>query len=425
MESRGSRAMRAGAAQVDITPAAGADLSGFALRDQPSVGVHDPLSARALFVSDGAAELLWLHCDLIGFDARIVRGFRDWAHRHLGLGADQVMLSATHTHSGPCTVHLQECGRYDNAYADFLQQRLETAAKLARARTEECQVAAAEGSLALAVDRRRKPSAHTDPRVGGLGFRRRDDTFLAVIVNYAIHPVALGHLNRQVSADLFAATADEVTRSLPGQPVALVTNGACGNLNPPAVNVTFEQTMDWGREIARAIIAPLAAAPTAPGTLRTRRATLAVPVETLHPAEITAFVERNGAESGHSADWGARFRRVLDGWSRHRTEALTSGSETGHREVEIFVVAMGAVRFVGVNAEVFSALADWLRRDAGRPVFVVGYANGDLGYLATEAAYAEGGYEVDSAHLFYDDFRFRRGSLEQVARFAGELLRSA
>ena len=40
----------------------------------------------------------------------------------------------------------------------------------------------------------------------------------------------------------------------------------------------------------------------------------------------------------------------------------------------------------------------------GSPVlktFVVGYANGNVGYIQTARAFEEGGYEVESAHKFY------------------------
>ena len=33
--------------------------------------------------------------------------------------------------------------------------------------------------------------------------------------------------------------------------------------------------------------------------------------------------------------------------------------------------------------------------------FVVGYANGNVGYIQTAAAFEDGGYEVESAHKFY------------------------
>src|SRR5437868_2236264 len=88
--------MDAGAAQIDITPAVGGELSGFALRIQPSIGISDPLFARALYLQEGETRLLWIHCDLIGFDAGIPAKFRDWARTELGLSSSEVVLSATH-----------------------------------------------------------------------------------------------------------------------------------------------------------------------------------------------------------------------------------------------------------------------------------------------------------------------------------------
>lgn len=78
---------------------------------------------------------------------------------------------------------------------------------------------------------------------------------------------------------------------------------------------------------------------------------------------------------------------------------------------------------LGVNAEVFSRFAADLRRAAARPVYVVGYANGVLGYLPTAAAYAEGGYEVDAAHFFYGGFRYQPGALEKLTQEAVTLVR--
>jgi hypothetical protein len=56
-----------GTSQVDITPKPGVELSGFAARIQPSVGVLDPLLAKRLYLTQGDARLLWLHCDLTGY----------------------------------------------------------------------------------------------------------------------------------------------------------------------------------------------------------------------------------------------------------------------------------------------------------------------------------------------------------------------
>src|ERR1035437_315395 len=277
--------MKVGTAQVDITPKPGVELSGFAARTQPSTGVLDLLFAKALYLADGGERVLWIHCDLVGIDREIVREFRDWALQRLRLTAGQVMLSATHTHSGPCTIHLHECGLYDPAYVKILQGRLRGATEAALSQTEECELVTTEGHLDLAVDRRQQASKHTDPRVAALGFRRGDGAFKAVVVNYAMHPVALGSSNRKISADMPGQAALRLSRQLRGNPAVLVTNGACGNLNPPAENVPFTQIEAWGGQIAEAVATRLTQAPPMPQPLfRGAARVFALPLDMLDVA---------------------------------------------------------------------------------------------------------------------------------------------
>jgi len=411
-----------GTAQFDITPQPGVELSGFAARVQPSTGVLDPLFAKALYLERGNTRLLWIHCDLIGFHRSIVTAFRQWAWEALGLQPGEVMLSATHTHAGPSTIRLCEAGEYDPAYVEFLQRQMREAADLALARTAQVEIVTAEGHLDLAVDRRKTASAHTDPRVAALGFRREDGTFASVIVNYAVHPVALGPKNRCISADISGAAANHLAGLLPGKPVVLVTNGACANLNPPAENVSFDQMRQWGGQIAE-VVAPLLKRALA-GTHRPLRVSsriVPLPLDLLDAEGINRCADEALRNPGPLVEWGDKYRRVVEHW---RSTLLRNGSDesSGRHAAELFGVRLGDVILVGANAEVFSEFTDLLRRHSDRSIYLVGYANGDLGYLPTRAAYAEGGYEVDVAHLFYGGFRPKAGALELLAAAAADLV---
>jgi hypothetical protein len=416
--------MKVGISQIDITPKPGVELSGFAARTQPSIGVLDPLFAKAVFLANGSERVLWIHCDLVGFDREIVREFREWARQRWGLAGGQVMLSATHTHSGPCTIHLQECGRYDPAYVELLQGRLREAAESALGQTEDCEVVTTEGHLDLAVDRRQQASKHTDPRVAALGLRRRDGAFKAVVVNYPMHPVALGASNRQISADIPGQAALRLSRQLPGNPTVLVTNGACGNLNPPAENVPFAQIEVWGGQIADAVAARLTQTPPMPGApFRVAARVFPLPLDVLDEAGIEAFARKALLDKKPLAEWGVKYRRTVEQWKSSLVAATKAGQITDHRDAELFALLLGDMILLGANAEVFSEFTDWLRVGTTRKVYAVGYANGDMGYLPTEAAYTEGGYEVEVAHLFYGGYRPKAGGLELLAREAKALVR--
>lgn len=66
----------------------------------------------------------------------------------------------------------------------------------------------------LAIERRKQATAQVDPRVAVVGFRRPDSVLVAVIVNHAMHPVALGASNTRIRAEV------------PGQICTLLAGGA-------------------------------------------------------------------------------------------------------------------------------------------------------------------------------------------------------
>src|SRR5437870_5434441 len=66
---------------------------------RPSTGVHDPIRARALVLTSGATQILWLAVDTVGIDPTLVTDLRQ---RLAARGsAPTLVLSASHTHSGP------------------------------------------------------------------------------------------------------------------------------------------------------------------------------------------------------------------------------------------------------------------------------------------------------------------------------------
>jgi hypothetical protein len=422
--------MLIGIAQADITPEVGCELSGFAARTQPSTGVLDPLLAKALYLVDGDRRLLWIQCDLVGLHRDFVQEVRNAIAAESGLGADQILVAATHTHSGPTTVPLHEAGQYDPVYVGRLAGSLRGLAAAAMTRTEPCGVCSVEGRCDLAIDRRGRATAHTDPRVGATGFRRADGSFVAVLVNYPMHAVALGSKNRRISADWPGRSAAALTRDLPGNPMAVVSNGACGNLNPPFENVSEQQLDDWGARVVASVGTLLADAPIlADARLAAGSVEVPLPLDWLDPAGIDAWAARSLQNVAGLSEWGDKFRRAIGLWRQHMTEGVTTGRIGTTTPAELFAVRIADRAFLGINAELFSRFTDLVRESAaGGPaplagIHTVGYANGDLGYVATSAAYDEGGYELEIAHLFYDAFRPRRGGLEMLAERAGRLLR--
>jgi neutral ceramidase len=429
--------MKVGSSQIDITPepACGRELSGFVARVQPALGVHDPLFVRGLFVSHADRRLLWLHADLVGLERAAVVELKKKTRERFGLDSREIVVSATHTHSGPATIDLLNCGEYDTPYVEWLQERMLGAARAAMDSVEEADAVFAEGRCDLAIDRRGRPSAHTDPRLGVVAWRRADGSFAAVLANYAVHHVALGHANRLISADMAGHAAREIAAGLPGQPVVLFTNGGAGNLNPPKVGTDFAQMEEWARQLARAALTALSApAPLPREMLAVASRVIAIPLVRLTEAEIRQVAARYRASVAATTDYGKtgydktdhvsqRCRDAVDRWECHMNERRRGAAPDATEPMEIQVVSLGGVVFACFGAEMFSITAEDLRPATGRTVYLVGYANGLLGYLPPAAAYDEGGYEVDGAHVFYDQLPIARGAYELARDAAVDLIR--
>ena len=96
--------LKVGTDRVDITPPIGTKLAGYGpYITRQSTGILDHLMARAVYVDDGTNGVLLIANDLVNITADLTAKPRDLIQRHLGLKTESVMLTGTHTHSGPMT----------------------------------------------------------------------------------------------------------------------------------------------------------------------------------------------------------------------------------------------------------------------------------------------------------------------------------
>ena len=421
--------MRIGTAERDITPDVGVELSGYLFRVQPSLGVHDPLLVRAMFICDEhGRRLLWLQADVIGFDAEFVAGFRAWAQRKLDLRPSEVVLAATHTHAGPATVPLILCGEMDRPYLERVRRELELASEAAVGESEPATLLAAEGRCELSRERRKTASPHSDPRVGTLAWRRDDGTFIAVLSTYAVHNVALSHENRFISGDLFGAASRALSQRLPGRPTALFAAGAAGNVNPPHLGTDFATVDRWGGMLADAVVGALRGAREVSfPALRTASTTIPLPFERLGEEQIEAIARAAREALINDGSYGpSRYHCAVTTWRERMLDRLHRDALPRSVSLELCGLRFGTdVELLCANAELFSRFGDDLRSLTGRQrTYVVGYANGVIGYVPTTEALAEGGYESASAFIFYDGLPLCPGAHDKALRSAAGLLES-
>src|SRR3954470_18544148 len=93
--------LRAGAARIDITPAANAALpmSGYAGRTQGFTKIHDPLHVRAIVVDDGTNQAALIGVEVVGIATPLAEKITARLASETRIAADHVLLAAVHTHA--------------------------------------------------------------------------------------------------------------------------------------------------------------------------------------------------------------------------------------------------------------------------------------------------------------------------------------
>ena len=226
--------LRAGAARVDVTPPANPKYP--PLNEYE----HEKLYVRAIVFENKGVRGALIGADLGGIDEPVWADAVQKVATELKTPTENIIISATHTHSGQPAGPAASGPRYGT---EFLATVALQAVKQAKTNLEPAQIGYSTGEAALNVNRDViSPDTHkwtqaanldapVDKSVGVLTFYRTNGTPLATYVNYAMHPVN-GYLNGLTTADFAGATSRYVEQAFDDDLVAVFTQGASGDVNP-------------------------------------------------------------------------------------------------------------------------------------------------------------------------------------------------
>ncbi|MGQ9489075.1 MAG: neutral/alkaline non-lysosomal ceramidase N-terminal domain-containing protein, partial [Armatimonadota bacterium] len=114
--------MQAGFAQTNITPEIGAVIPGD-FKEHTSAGVHDPLHATAFVVSDGQKIAAIVSVDALSVKRSIVQSARELVQSRCKIPAQNIMVAATHTHTGGPIADAFE-SEADENYCQFVAEQI-------------------------------------------------------------------------------------------------------------------------------------------------------------------------------------------------------------------------------------------------------------------------------------------------------------
>lgn len=412
--------LRAGVAHAVINPPSGTDLTGYAGRSSGCKGIHDGLHAKALVISDGQTRAAIVSLDILGLAAYHVAAVRETVESATGIPAANLLIGTSHTHSGPATQFLRACGEVCDHYLDTLLARIADTVAEASENMFPASFGHDEGSADVAINRRASDGPR-DCTVAIWRFTRENGAPLATLFNHACHAVVLEGSNLLVSADWPGAAQRAIEGELGGQ--AMFLQGCCGNINPRDRG-GYDVMERVGRQVAASVESVINDIPTRPDVrLRIAAETVHLP---LRPPpsrdDLEATVrEMDGLLAGadESTPLGA-----IHIWTAYRDWARTLLDTAEHPvsvPIEIQRLTLGDAHMLALPGEIFVEYALRLKSRAPN-LMVVGYANGNIGYVPTASAFVVGGYEVDDACRLYGQYALTPECEDIILRAANCLL---
>lgn len=397
--------LKAGVAKVDITPSEtdGVMTTGHVRK---IFGVRDPLRAGVLILDDGETKAAIVTLDTIGAWDELVRLARQQITAATGIPAANIMVAASHNHSGPDFEPESKWGRE-------LVMKLRQAAKAASESTRPVTIGYGEDKIGFSINRRKvingravvrlNPDGPNDPRVKVLRF---DDgkslTPVAVIMHAVCHPCFFTWGDKgtmpyptgypKMSADFPGEAQTFVEMCYGNKTSSLFLQGCAGDVRPNLPGYPYrcadEADIQWaGRDLGSAVVRTLA-------TSVTR--------EHLHKR----------------SDYYA---------IRVANSIVSLPGKEGRIKAELQAMKIGPYLLLTMPGEPMVEYGFNLERaiaDRAIPI-IVGYANGNLGYIATEASYSVGGYEPNRSKLLPEAEEILLYELGQLAdRVVGDVFES-
>lgn len=406
--------MKAGVAQTDITPPLGTLMWGYFDRLTGATGILDPLVARVLVLEAGSTRLAYVDLDFgRTFGPAALATLRRAAKQDSGI--DDLIVQATHTHTGP--VLMDEYPSGPPAWETDDLNRIERAIHEATEKAVPVRMGVGYGSAYIGYNRRhvnpdgtvsmlwsnstQAPTYPVDPLVAVLRIDRMNGEPLAILVNYAAHPVTFGSDALRYSADFPGVMCKVVEHAFGDKPLAFFVQGAAGDINVfdagTPINLDVIARRDWaGDTLGKAAVS----------TAQQIQTTADPNPEIAFDDEPVALKLRWDPEKFKQETLRELGPKAFQIFAPSIKENMTLPVTTALIDHEIAVVGMPGEPFVDFQT-------DLRAKCPVKDCFFLGYTNGYYGYFPTIKAASEGGYGAVSTTTWV-----QVGAAEEMEDFA-------
>lgn len=411
--------MYAGTAEIDITPKGSVWMDGM-IRSHRSTGVHDPLHARALCLASGKDvhdACVLVAMDLVGISQEDAQAARLGAEKATGIPWSRIVLAASHTHSGPATI-----GYFNPKETEYVRELVPILIALIQRSASTMEQAAAgcasgsedtishyrrlqarDGHVVMnwepfPADKIVGPLGRIDPELGVLRVAsvQEESRNLCVVFNHAGHPNVLSGDNYLISADYPGLAAQRVQEKFGC--TAMFLNGAQGTMDIDGLrDRDWEGRQRIGTTLGKAVADVASRLPVSPVVrLRSSSVCYSIPSRRISQGEY-AWARQILAQTGGKVQplpdgVGDDFKAMLFQQLRDREQA--------DNPVEQVCLALDDTAFISFPGELFTEIGMEIKRlSPFTHTYIIGLANGAIGYVPTREAIAQGGYEVETRRL--------------------------
>ncbi len=413
--------MKAGKAVVDISPEKSMFLWGYPHVERMSTGVNDPLYASVLFLSNENSSLMTIALDLLYISAEDTCQIRERIAAQVNIEPSNIMISCSHTHSGPVTVELIISGSdpvvpsVDQEYMGQVKDKIVAAAINAAENLIDAEVAVTSAEINGVGCNRNDENGLRDPEAGIIVVRDcNTKKIFTVSMVYCMHPTVLHEDSTLISSDFPGYARMYIQQQFGDDIVVCYHTGPQGNQSPRyhVRAQTFEEAERLGNILGKSIVDAVVALgdddfekESILDVAVSKIESVRKPIQSLDDAKNNLVFRKSEFE---------RLKRENAGHGPIRTaECSVFGAEeavyvakcaadgsldtalVNYKELEVQVLRIGDCSLVGLQGELFVEYSLAIKERTEGKVFVLCCTNGETqGYIVTEAAT---GYEADNA----------------------------
>lgn len=412
---------KAGKAVVDISPEKSMFLWGYPHVERMSTGINDSLYACVLYLVNDSSALMTIALDLLYISAEDVLDIRSRIAEQISIELANIMISCSHTHSGPVTVDLVISGSdpvvppVDKEYMGIVKDKIVDAAVRAANDVIDAEVAVTSAEISGVGCNRNAPDGLRDPEAGIVVVRDcLSKKLFAVSLVYCMHPTVLHEDSTLVSSDFPGYARKCMQASLGDDVMVSYHTGPQGNQSPRyhVKAQTFAEAERLGNILGGSVVDAVVNlededfnnSPVIAARVDVAKS-VRKPVKSVSDAEENLEFRKNEFErlknekAGHGPIRTAECSLFGAEEAVYVAKCAENGSLNaalqGYADLEVQIFRIGECCLVGLQGELFVEYSLAIKEKSKGRTFVLCCTNGETqGYIVTEDAT---GYEADNA----------------------------